>query len=372
MPRIESADRLSSVDELDTVVDADSHLTETAKDIAPFIDDRFSGIREIVEECDKPSEDIYSRAHVLPGHSHEYTSSLRPATTPRSKVEPAREFGIDYTIVDPGRNLHLNTVQNRRFGVALANAYNSFLEENFFGQEESLRYTIVAAPQVPEEAAREIERVGPEDDVTGVMVPSTGLIPPAGHPRYDPIYEAAEDLGLPVVFHGASGAMAHGFPTQHKWSQTFAEDHMIAHPFTQMWNLNTMVFQGSFERFPDLDVVFQESGVGWIPFMKWRMDDHYLDNPDQLANLSKLPSEYIGEQCYFTTQPVGHTTENPSQLAMAIEMTGPDSLMYSSDLPHGDWDPPEELFGRIHRHFDAETVERIMGGTAREVYTIDA
>lgn len=362
---------LSSVDEVQTVVDTDSHLTESAHDIAPYIADRYSGIRHIVENCDTPREDVYSRSHVLPGHSHEFSADLRPAKTPESKVDPAEEFGIDYSIVDPGRNLHLNTVQNRRFGVALANAYNSWLLDNFLGRADALSYTMVAPPHDPTAAAEEIDRMAPEDDIAGVMIPSTGLVPPAGHPSYDPIYEAARDHGLPVVFHGAAGANVHSFPTQHRWSQTFPEDHAIAHPFTQIWNLNSLIFQGTLERFPDLDFVIQESGIGWIPYMKWRMDDHYLEHSEQLPELTKLPSEYIADQCYFTTQPLGHTAENPNHLAQAIEMAGPDSIMYSSDLPHGDWDPPEELFGRIRSHFGRETVENIMGGTAQRVYAIE-
>lgn len=371
MPTTGKDESPTRLEDISTIVDTDSHLTDSVADITPYIAEKYSGIRHLVEDCSTPREDIYSRGHVLPGHSHPYSSELTPAKTPADKTEPMKQFGIDYSIVDPGRQLHLNTVQNRRVAVALANAYNSWLQDTFFDKGDSLRCTMVVAPHEPAAAAEEIDRLAPEATVAGVMIPSTGLIPPAGHPRYDPIYQAAQDHGLPVVFHGAAGAMAHGFPTQHKWSQTFAEDHVIAHSFSQMWTLNTLVFQGALERFPDLDFVLQESGVGWIPYFKWRMDDHYLEQPDQLPELAKLPSEYLDEQCYFTTQPLGHTAGNPRHLAMAVEMAGPDSIMYSSDLPHGDWDPPEELFDRIRMHFDGETLENIMGRTAMSVYGIE-
>ncbi|MEF8822280.1 MAG: amidohydrolase family protein, partial [Halovenus sp.] len=152
--------------------------------------------------------------------------------------------------------------------------------------------------------------------------------------------------------------------------ETYAEDHAMVHPFTAMWNLTTMLFRGVPERFPDLKFVFQEAGIGWIPYTLWRLDDHYLELSDEIPALDRLPSEYVHEQFYFTTQPLGHTARNPEHLAMAIEMAGPDNLMYSSDLPHPDFDPPEELFDRINGHFDRETVAGIMGETACEVYDL--
>jgi predicted TIM-barrel fold metal-dependent hydrolase len=51
-------------------------------------------------------------------------------------------------------------------------------------------------------------------------------------------------------------------------------------------------------------------------------------------------------------------------------MAGPDNLMYASDIPHGDFDPPEELFDRIRMRFDRRTVEAMMGETAAEVFDL--
>jgi predicted TIM-barrel fold metal-dependent hydrolase len=103
----------------------------------------------------------------------------------------------------------------------------------------------------------------------------------------------------------------------------------------------------------------------------WRLDDHYLQFGDEIPYLNKLPSEYIRDQFYFTTQPLGHTARNGAHLAQALEMVGPDSVMYSADLPHTDFDPPEELLNRIRSHFDAETVRGIMGETAADLFGFD-
>jgi predicted TIM-barrel fold metal-dependent hydrolase len=368
------ANRIRSLDSVDVIVDTDAHVTESIDDLVMYMDDNHEGIRRIIEDAAHPSHDVYSVAHPLPPFIH--TEAFgdvygdKPTGTVEAKRSEMEEFDLDYSILGPTLNLALATVNNDHAAVALANAYNSWVLDQFIDADETIRTPVVGAPPVPARAAEEIDDRADEDGVVAVTIPSTGLVPPAGHRIYDPIYEAAEDNDLPVMFHSGSGATADIFPVMRKWAETYAEDHAMVHPFTAMWNLTTMLFRGVPERFPDLTFVFQEAGIGWIPYTLWRLDDHYLELSDEIPALDRLPSEYVHEQFYFTTQPLGHTARNPEHLAMAIEMAGPDNLMYSSDLPHPDFDPPEELFDRINGHFDRETVAGIMGETACEVYDL--
>jgi predicted TIM-barrel fold metal-dependent hydrolase len=54
-----------------------------------------------------------------------------------------------------------------------------------------------------------------------------------------------------------------------------------------------------------------------------------------------------------------------------IEAAGPHNIMYSSDLPHTDFDPPEELFDRVAPYLDEEDVRGMMGETAAEVFGLN-
>ena len=374
MAQQEEPDRIRSLDEIDVIVDTDAHVTEGIDDLLAYMDDDYEGIRRIIEDAAYPSHDIYSVAHPMPAFIH--TDAFgdvygdRPTGTVEEKRSHMEEFGLDYSILGPTLNLALATVNNDNAAVALANAYNSWILDQFVDAEPNIYTPVIVPPQAPEKAAEEIDDRADEDGVVGVMIPSTGLVPPAGHRLYDPIYEAAEDNGLPVLFHSGSGATADMFPVMRKWAETYAEDHAMVHPFTAMWNLTTMLFRGVPVRYPDLDFVFQEAGIGWIPYTLWRLDDHYLEISDEIPALEQLPSEYVHEQFYFSTQPLGHTARNPEHLAMAIEMAGPDNLMYSSDLPHPDFDPPRELFDRINGQFDRETVAGVMGETAIELFEL--
>lgn len=370
-----------SLSGVETVFDADSHVIETADQLLPYVDDEFAGVRKIVSDASHPTHDIYSITHALPpwtsvlGSDHDtswtHDESSEGVADVDTKIGQMDEFGIDHALVNPTLNLGINTVDNPRFAVALARAYNDWMLDEFLDRSDRLHAGVLTAPQRPDRSAEEIDRLADEDGIVAVQLPNSGLVPPAGHRMYDPIYEAAEKHNLPILIHSASGGSFKDFPTIRSWNETYAEDHMISFAFLNMWHLTSLMFQGVPERFPDLEFVFQESGVAWVPYWTWRLDDNYLEIPDEVPYLTKLPSEYVRNQFYFSTQPLGHTAANNKHMAMAIEMADPDSIMYSSDLPHVDFDPPRELTDRIHSHFDDDVLNSIMGGTAIDVFGID-
>jgi hypothetical protein len=367
--------RQRSIDEVSVIVDSDAHVTESVDQLLPYLEPEEEGLRRIVEKAAHPGHDIYSVAHPTPPfiHTEAFGDVYSDTTTGtiEAKMQEMEEFDLDFSIMSPTLNLSLPTVNNDHIALALANAYNAWAMDAFVeGNEDKIRTPILAAPQVPDKAAEEIDDRADAEGVCAVALPGTGLAPPPGHRWYDPIYEAAEDNGLPVMLHTGSGATGDAFPVVRKWAETYAEDHAVTHPFAHMWNLTHMLFEGVPARFPDLDFVFQEAGIGWISYMTWRLDDHYLELSDEIPHLNKLPSKYVDDQFYFTTQPLGHTAKNPRHLAMALEMAGPENIMYSSDLPHPDFDPPEELFDRIKGHFEPEVVDKVMGGTAAEVFDL--
>ncbi|MGQ4557110.1 amidohydrolase family protein [Halobellus sp. GM3] len=354
-----------------TVVCCDSHFGESLDDLLPYFSDENEAYKEIIEKTDNPEQDILSVTHSMPAYLQSEVPGKEIFNNLAPKAERMEELGIDYAIMDPGIGAALPTVNNTRFAVAIANAYNSWLIDKFETEpSDRFRANMTVAHHHPERAAEEIHRVADHDAIAGVQIPSTGAVPPLGHYRYDPIYEAAQEHDLPICLHGASVNTSHIFPLARIWHETYSEDHTMIHPFTQMWQLQSMMYQGVPERYPDLTFVFQESGVGWIGYWKWRMDDHYLELDHELPYVQKLPSEYIDDQFYFTTQPLGHTVKSPKHLAMAIEMAGPENILYASDFPHPDFDPPEELFNRIYSEFDNSVVRGMMGETAMDIWDI--
>jgi predicted TIM-barrel fold metal-dependent hydrolase len=371
MSQGETDARVSSIQDVDPVVDADTHFNEGLGDVLPYMDEQHRAMKEHIAGSQLPLNEIFTlglNTAVKPyretGESQVNVGDVRSGA---EKVAELEEYGIDYGVLEPSLFSTLPTVTNSRFAVALANAYNSFLLDTFGDVTDRMKLGMLVAPHKPHLAAEEIDDRADEEGIVKVLLPGTGMVPPPGDERYHPIYEAAEDNGLPVGFH-TGGSSLQAFPMQYWWNETYAEDHTLFHPFSLMWDVTSMVFRGIPERFPDLDFVFSEAGIGWVPYLEARMDDHYMEYTYDIPMLERLPSEYMRERFHFTTQPLGHTVHNPNQVAQWIEMIGPDRVMYSADLPHHDFDTPEELFDRINRRLDPADVEAVMGGNAAELY----
>ena len=364
-----------------TIVDTDSHVTETLDDLVPYIEQQNPAVVRFMESAADARRDIYSATRATPAFSQTpgpldgqdaSESDLVHSTVrdPSVKIELMNQFGIDYSILSPGLNLNLATVNHDQTAVAIAEAYNSWLVDTFLDAHEGFRATAIVANQKPDKAAEEIDRMAGEEGIVGVQLPASGLVPPAGHTWYDPIYEAAQDHGLPVVMHSGNNGSSAVFPVQRQWAETFFEDHAFTFPVESMWHLISMLGQGVPERYPDLDFVLQECGIEWLPWMMWRLDDHYLQNSQDVPLLRRMPSEYIRDQFFITSQPLGHT-ENSEYLASIVEMAGTEeTLLFAMDHPHPDFDTPEELYNPLRMHLEPDSIRGIMGETALELFDI--
>ena len=103
--------------------------------------------------------------------------------------------------------------------------------------------------------------------------------------------------------------------------------------------LMAMIYGGVLERFPRLRVVLGEAGIGWIPYILWRMDGEWEDQFKDLS-LTMPPSEYWKRQVWATyqTDPVG---------VKLLDELGVDKVMWGSDFPHPDGVWPDSK--RVHR-----------------------
>lgn len=362
---------VSSIQDLDTIVDADAHVEETLDEVMAHMDDKYEGAKKLISSTNHPKSEVFTDVKPLPSTTSDEMQVTRDRLgeqkyTPEDKLQEMEKYNIDYALLSPGPTSAVNTVNNSRCAVALANGYNSWVVDTFLDKSDRFRGGVVVPPQKPDRGAEEIDRWADEDGIVGVHLIASGLVPPPGHQWYDPIYEAAEDNDLTIMMHSAGAKNAKTFPVQYWWNETYAEDHAITHPFSHMWNLTTMIMQGVPERFPDLEFLIQEAGLGWIPYLAYRLDEHSMMYPDQVPILERLPSEYIKDQFDFVTQPINQPHDNPEYLATMVNMIGPENIMYSGDFPHPDFDPPEQLFNYLQPYLDEDNIRGVMGETAKD------
>ena len=73
------------------------------------------------------------------------------------------------------------------------------------------------------------------------------------------------------------------------------------------------------------------------------LDKHWKRLKDEVPHLKRLPSEYIREHFWFTTQPIDEP-DQPQDLFDVMGWVGWDRLMFSTDYPHWDFDDPRYVF----------------------------
>ena len=144
----------------------------------------------------------------------------------------------------------------------------------------------------------------------------------------------------------------------------FLSVHAMSFVTCTMTHLTNWIVNGLPERFPGLKVIWIESGLAWIPFMMQRLDHEYLMRQSEASLLRRLPSDYM-RQMYYTSQPIEITDMGLLESTFRAMNAG-ETLLYSSDWPHWDFDVP----GRIMSipFLDREAKANILGGNARKLF----
>ncbi len=255
-------------------------------------------------------------------------------------------------------------MQNLELSAALATATNDWQVAEWLDPEPRLRASIAIPLEAPDLAVQEIRRRA--SDRRFVQVQFTGRPhEPMGRRKYWPIYEACQEYGLKVMSHAFG---SYGQPiTGTGWPSFYIEEHVGPAQAMQA-NIISLVTEGVFEQFPDLNVVSVENGFGWLPSLMWRLDASWRLLRAEAPHLKRPPSEYIREHVYITTQPM----EEPHRRAyfhQMLEQYGEmvDHLLFASDYPHWDADNLDEAFPV---HLAPELVRKIYFDNAATLYNL--
>ncbi|MFN0092327.1 MAG: amidohydrolase family protein [Acidimicrobiales bacterium] len=237
--------------------------------------------------------------------------------------------------------------------LACVEAYNDFQTE--WASADSRRLLPVASTPFwdVKAAVREVERCA-EMGHRGILFtgePQSFGQPYLGDRHWDPLWAAAQERRLPISFHIGSGDMEKALGPEKmkvygmKTTFTAVSVDLFLHNGT---HLTELLLSGILTRFPELQFVSVESGIGWVPFMLEALDYQFQGNDLGRARpeFELLPSEYFARNvfaCYWFEQ------TGPQRL---IDKVGADRVLFETDFPH-----PTCLYG-------AEVAERIEGGLA--------
>ena len=187
-----------------------------------------------------------------------------------------------------------------------------------------------AAPQDPASAAKEIERGVRQLGLKGVILNSHTQGEYLDDPKFWPIFEACEALGVPVYLHPntPSKAMIAPFVT------AGLDGAIYGFGVETGLHLLRIIVSGVFDRFPGLRIVVGHCGEA-LPFWLFRLD--YMHRATIASGrypfmkpLQRRPSDYLRENVYVTTS--GMPWE--PAILFCRSVLGADRVMYAMDYPY--------------------------------------
>jgi uncharacterized protein len=306
------------------IIDADGHVMELDEQLREYIGQPYSDLE-------------WHRSYSFwPGLTMDgYLRSLRKpggwaggGTGPDADhwIEFLDKNGIELTVLYPTQGLTHAAIQDRDWAITLARAYNDWLYHRFMKISPRLVGVALLPVQDVSEAVNELRRCVAELGMVGAVLPAVAIGGKlfSGADFY-PLWEEAQKLDVPVSTHGGLSSPSLGLDL----AGNFTVAHCLEHPFAQMRQLVSMIFEGVFELFPKLRFGCLECGVGWVPYMMDRMDEE-MERKAQYSPRCKLkPSEYFKRGNIFFAAEVEETA-----LPLAAQVLPPGTILWASDYPH--------------------------------------
>jgi predicted TIM-barrel fold metal-dependent hydrolase len=281
--------------------------------------------------------------------------------------------GIDVEVLYPGVGGVINMtkgIRNDDAYHALIRTYNRWLVEEYCAPDPDRLIGVCCIPSRGLEKAIEELEFAAE---MGLRVVALSRFPSGKDyptPDDDRFWTAARDLGMPVTVHV-------NFPRPK--DKVFEYPHLppahlrppdyvtrlARYGIRSALTVVQMVMSGLFDRFPEIEIYFAESQVGWVPIYLEQMDHnysrhrHWAEGIYGLEPLKQMPSEYIKRHVIwgFFDDPIG--------IKLRHEV-GVDKIIWGGDFPHveSDWPNSGAALARQFEGVPEEEQAMMVAGNA--------
>jgi predicted TIM-barrel fold metal-dependent hydrolase len=275
------------------------------------------------------------------------------------------ERGVDVAVLHP---MTRGCLPDRHLTSAILAAHNQMLAERWLEHErwgERFRGTIRVNPEDIEGALKEVERWRdhPRMVQLGIPMQSHELY---GKPQFWPLWEAAEEAGLPVAAHIETGSGVDFAPTPSGAPRSYPQ-YFGFMGLNYLYHLMNMIAEGVFERFPGLKWVWADGAADLLTPFSWRMDVFGRPHLEQTPWAPEIPSDYLPGHVHF----VQGSVDGPGERDFAAEwlrMSGKeDMIMFGSSYPH--WHMSEQ--DRLPSGWTEEQRAKVLYRNAARLYGID-
>ncbi len=358
------------------IVDIDAHVTETAfwSDVVDRMDNDV--YRDMARAFKDRGGSPPGLLNAMPGVLYQDVFGRIPHQQRLGEAVPGGEthpqvtlvqramdsMGIDYMVVFPTPMLVLGMHPQADVEVAIGNAYNRWLVEEILPQDRRIKAMVYLPFNHPEACVEVVERFAGADGVIGFSVTSTRY-KAVHHDAYMRLYAAIQDSGKPLGFHSGF----HWGDQSMQQCNRFISMHALSFVHFNLVHMTNWVINGLPERFPQLKLIWIESGLAWVPFLMQRLDHEYMMRTSEAPLLRRRPSEYMAEM-FYTSQPLERSNLKLTRATFeAIEADT--QLLFASDWPHWDFDLPSTI---TTLPFLSEPAKRnILGLNAARVFNLE-
>jgi predicted TIM-barrel fold metal-dependent hydrolase len=328
------------------IISADSHITEPPGTYVDRIDHAFRhraprmvhdatrGDVFVIEGLEKPIPmgliaGAGKSAEELTMFGARFEDMHRGWWDPEARLADQDRDGVSAEVLYPTVGMMLCNHPDFDFKHACFAAYNRWIAEYSGAHPDRLLGIGQTAMRSVEDGIADLESIKALG-LRGVMLPGNPAGADYNDARWDPFYEAAVDLQLPLSFHILTSTQDQARTRGPKLNAFMA----IIRGCQDI--LGTFIFGGVFERHPGLRVVSVEADAGWVPHYMYRMDHAYSRHRYWLPSgtLTKMPSEYFREHVYTTFQ-------DDWTAFQVKDLCNIRRLLWANDFPHSDSTWPE-------------------------------
>jgi uncharacterized protein len=248
--------------------------------------------------------------------------AYREMTDIPGRLKDMDKLGVETQVVFPTLFL-IYLTDDTALEVALSRAYNRFLAQACAKSNGRMKWVVIPPLKSIEESIKEL-KWAKDNGAVGVFFRGIEGGWTLDNPYLFPVYQAANDLDLPILIHTGAGCPLFLNLFDVERNHTFG--HSRIQPILAFRDL---IHNKIPEQFPKLRFGFIEASAGWVPFMM-----HIL------KRLFREKWKFSSDQDMFREYRIFVAAEADEDIKYIAQYTGEDHLVIGSDYGHQD--PSEE------------------------------
>ncbi len=279
--------------------------------------------------------------------------------------------GVDYSVLYPTvaglAGETFGRITDPELELACVQAYNDWLIEEWASVSPRFIPQCLVPLYPVDATVKEIERAVAKGH-KGVIYPGMPMhlrkVPHINDPQYDPMWATCQELGVPVCFHAGCATELQLSPYEGFSSQVAEAYQAITRPASSAIVVANFLVSRVLVRYPNLKVVFAESGLGWVVFTL-ECEDHQFERFRLHRRGYELrPSELFKRQCYVTGW------YDHAGLRHTHRYVGAGNILWSSNFPltNSTWPNSRDFIARCFQGVSEDEQRQMLWGNAAQLY----